>query len=355
MNYYTKEKLISTLNGLVNYLELATNNMGSAIISEYGGRPLGIFPRNDYFSLLWINPKLRKIIKNNGSEIGGDRYWLSPERMFFYKNPESWGGWFCPAGLDPANYKLKEESSTSCTLYTKLSIKNQLNKENYEGDITRKIRLAEDPFNTSLDYCGIQYIDTCVLNKSDLEINGWSLATVISGGTQNPGTVIIPTKNNPRPLSYFRNLPKDRVFIGKNYVIFKIDVKEIYKLAIRPEDIDFSKKAKIGYVLKIPNREEYGFLVKLSDDIPKTQADCFDIARDYPESEIGVIQSYNAESPQKETLQFGEIELQLNKFHTIDGKSQSKAIHQIFGYIGSKEEIFEVIDKYMGISNPKLF
>ncbi len=355
MNYYTKENLKSTLNGIVNYLELSSNNMGSTIISEYGGRPLGIFPKTKFLSLLWINPELRNIIKNNRFEIGGDRYWLSPERKFFYKDPESWEGWFCPAGLDPANYNIREQSSTSCTLYTTLSITNQMNKEKYEGDITRKIQLIKEPIFTGMEYCGIQYIDTCTINKSDQHINGWSLATVISGGAENPGTVIIPIKTNPKPLYYFRAIPKDRLFIDKNYVGFKIDVKEIYKLAIRPEDIDFSKNARIGYVLKIPNQEEYGFLVKLSDDVPKTQNDCFDIARDHPESEIGVIQSYNSESPQKESLQFGEIELQLNKFQTINKKSQSSATHQLFGYIGSKEEIFEVIDKYMGITNPQLF
>jgi hypothetical protein len=355
MNYYTKKDLMSNLNGLVNYLELNSHNTGSVIISEYGGRALGIFPKKESYSLLWINPELRKIIKNNSSEIGGDRYWLSPERKFFYKNPEDWEEWFCPAGLDPADYKIRKNSSTDCTLSTRLYITNQFNKETYGGDIIRKIQLVEEPIQTDVDYCGIQYIDICTLNKSDLQINGWSLATVISGGTKNPGTVIIPTKNNPKPLSYFRKIPEERLFIGKNYVGFKIDVEEIYKLAIRPEDIDFSKKAKIGYVLKIPHQEEYGFIVKLSDDLPQTQEDCFDVARDHPESEIGIIQSYNSESQQKEELQFGEIELQLKKFYTINKKSKSKATHQLFGYIGSKEEIFEVVDKYMGITNPKLF
>jgi ABC-type Fe3+/spermidine/putrescine transport system ATPase subunit len=103
--------------------------------------------------------------------------------------------------------------------------------------------------------------------------------------------------NNRLPLSYFRRIPKERLFIGKNYIAFKIDVNDIYKLAIRPEDIDFSKKAKIGYKVQIPHTHLYGFLVKLSDDIPHSQNECFDTARDHPDSEIGVIQSYNAESP----------------------------------------------------------
>ncbi|GAG97833.1 unnamed protein product, partial [marine sediment metagenome] len=108
---------------------------------------------------------------------------------------------------------------------------------------------------------------------------------------------MIPTKENPKPISYFQAIPEDRVQTGQNYVAFKVDVDEIYKLAIRPEDIDFEKPAKIGYILEIPGSDDYGFIVKLSSDIPKSQTECFDVPRDHPEFEIGVIQSYNSESP----------------------------------------------------------
>ena len=144
--------------------------------------------------------------------------------------------------------------------------------------------------------------------RPDLKINGWSLATIISGGSENPGTVLIPTKSDPKPISYFKNIPEDRLKLGESYVAYKIDVDDIYKVGIRPEDIDFSRPAKIGYILKMPDSEEYGFLVKLSNDIPGTQNECFDVARDHPDAEIGVIQSYNSESPEKPLLRYGEIE-----------------------------------------------
>ena len=155
--------------------------------------------------------------------------------------------------------------------------------------------------------------------------------------------------------NYFRIIPEDRLNIGDNCVAFKLDVDDVYKLAVRPEDIDFTRHAKIGYVLKIPDSGEYGFLVKLSNDIPKSQEECFDVSRDNPEEEIGVIQSYNSESLNKHSLKFGEIELQLNQFETIDNTSHGKAKHQIYGYIGSKEEILKTVEKYLGITNPSLF
>ena len=140
-----------------------------------------------------------------------------------------------------------------------------------------------------------------------------------------------------------------------DHVAFRIDVDAIYKLAIRPEDIDFERPAKIGYILKIPDSEKYSLIVKLSDDIPKNQSECFDVSRDHPDSEIGVIQSYNSESPIKSHLSFGEIELQLNPFKTIDNALHGKAKHQLFGYLGTRDEILSVQEKYFGIEFPYLF
>ncbi len=354
MNYYIKEILIPLLENETKLVELVSGE-STAIISEYGGRLLALYPRDDSCNLLWVNSNLKKIIETRNRAIGGDRYWISPERDFFYKDPENWGEWEAPNGLDPANYEILASSDTSCTVSSQIFVFNYTTKQGYQGEITRQFKLMEEPYETGVPYCGIEFLDDCVLYRPHLKVNGWSLANIISGGPDNPGTVLVPTKFDPKPISYFRTIPSDRVRVEENYIAYKIDVDDIYKLAIRPEDIDFSRPAKIGYVLKMPNSEDYGFLVKLSDNIPKTQNECFDVARDHPKAEIGVIQSYNSESPEKPLLNYGEIELQLNRFETIEDASHGKAKHQIFGYIGTKEDIFNVVEKYLGITNPILF
>jgi len=354
MNYFTKKKLISTISDSTKLIELGSGE-NSVLISEHGGRPLGMFPKDNCYNLLWVNPDIRKAIKTRSHVIGGDRYWISPERDFFYKNPETSEDWACPPALDPANYEILASSDSSCTVSSGILLYNLRTKQGYQGEITRQFKLIDEPYSTGVSYCGIETLDDCIFNRPNLKINGWSLATVISGGSNNPGTVLIPTNSNPKILSYFRMIPENRIKTGQNYIAFKIDVDDIYKLAVRPEDLDFERPAKIGYLLKIPDFEEYGFIVKLSNDIPKTQEECFDVSRDHPDSEIGVIQSYNSESPDKKALNFGEIELQLNQFNTIDNASHGKANHQIFGYIGSKNEILNVVEKYLGIENPFLF
>jgi len=299
---------------------------------------------------------LKEIIQANGNNIGGDRYWISPERAFFYKDPWNWNEWFCPSTLDPANFQMLRMNERSCTVQSKIALINQFTKEKYEGEITRTFKIIEEPIPTGLEaYCGIEISEECWLNKKDLEINGWSLTNVISLGPRNPGTVIIPTLSNPKPLSYFRTIPGDRLLIGKDHVSFKIDVSDIYKLAVRPEDINYDLPAKISYITQLPNSKDYGLLIKLSNDIPKSQAECHDVSRDHPDMEIGVIQSYNSESTIENKLNFGEIELQLSPFKTEGELSAEHATHQIIGYIGSREEIFETLQKYLNIKEPNLF
>jgi hypothetical protein len=356
MNYYTKENLHAACKNLTEVVVLKHSSGGSAYISKYGGRLLGLFPKSDEINLLWVNPNLKEIVKSNQRAIGGDRYWISPERDFFYKDPLTWSDWFCPPGLDPGNYEILGYDSSSCTLSSAVSLTNQRTKQILTGQITRQISLLEEPISTSIkNYCGVEFIDDCVFFQSGQKINSWSLACVISGGVSNPGTVLIPTKTNPKPLSYYRNIPSERLKVGDNYIAFKIDVNDIYKLAVRPEDINFDRKCKIAYILKLPGSEQYALLMKLSDDVPKTQEQCFDIARDHPDGGIGVIQSYNSESPEIPILKYGEIELQLNMFKTIDNTSHGKALHQLIGYIGEKQEILEALELYTSIREPILF
>lgn len=354
MTYFSKEKLTSEIGKETSLVELSSDE-SLIIISEHGGRLLGIFPKITSYNLLWVNPNIKELIKTRSWEIGGDRYWISPERDFFYKNPEKWQDWECPPSLDPANYEILASSKNSCTLSTNVLLINQRTKQGSQGEITRQFKLVKDPYHTGLEYCGIEILDDCVLYRPNLKVNGWSLAQVISGGVKEPGTVLIPTKNDPKPLSYFDKIPEDYLKIEQNYVTFKIDVENIYKLAIRPEDIDYERPAKIGYMFKMPDSEEFGFIIKISNDIPKNQNECFDISRDHPDLEIGVIQSYNSDSTNKPSLNYGELELQLNPFKTIDNASHGKSLHQIFGYIGSKEEILTIVEKSLGIIDPKLF
>ncbi|MHA1846111.1 MAG: hypothetical protein ACTSXU_00555 [Promethearchaeota archaeon] len=358
MNYFKRDALIASLKKLVSYHEIETgSDNGGMIFSEYGGRLLGIFPRDESVNLLWTNMRLSDEIENKRWNIGGNRYWISPEQVFFYKDPVNWDGWFCPSGLDPASYQFTEVGSRRCRIESKIFLTNQMTGESFVGRVEREFLLIREPIKSGLVHCGVEVRERCEILSSNFLGNSWSLTQVISGGVRNPGTVIIPTKDGSKPLSYFRVIPADRVKELRDHVAFKIDVDDIYKLAIRPEDLDFSIQAKIGYVLKYPvgTTDDYIFIVKLSNDLPWDQSGCHDISRDHPGLEKGVVQSYNSESPDKPALSFGEIELQLDGFKSDGEKSVSRVRYQLFAYLGEKDEILELIRRYMHLSDPYLY
>ncbi|MBD3188363.1 hypothetical protein GF325_16125 [Candidatus Bathyarchaeota archaeon] len=355
MNYLTKKELLSNLEGLTGSHELKIDD-GCAIISEHGGRVIGLFPTSTSKNSFWVNPRAKEILKSRSWNLGGERFWISPERDFFYKNPEKWEGWFCPEGIDPANYKIYNQDAGSCMVKSNLTFLNQFSKKKYTGYINREIHASPDPVETSQAHAGVSIKEECVIHDSEFAGNGWSLAQVISGGVNNPGTVIIPVKEDAEPLSYFRKIPENRLHVAPDHVSFKIDVHEIYKLAIRPDDIDFSVKTKIAYMLKIPGTGMHVGIVKISDDIPRTQADCLDAARDHPDLDVGVIQSYNSESPALPNLMFGEIELQLLPFREREGHATCTSEHELHVYEGNKKEITEIIGSMCNIDGePFLF
>ena len=174
MNYFTKKELYSTIGDQTALIELNTGE-GSVVISEYGGRPLGLFPKKGNYNLLWVNPNIRKVIKERSWEIGGERYWISPERDFFYKKPDIWQEWTCPQSLDPANYEFLASSDNSCTVSSGIFILNQRTKQGSNGEITRQFRQVKEPFSTGVSYCGIEILDDCILYRPGLKVNGWSL------------------------------------------------------------------------------------------------------------------------------------------------------------------------------------
>ncbi|MBN1802308.1 MAG: hypothetical protein JW891_12425 [Candidatus Lokiarchaeota archaeon] len=355
MKYFKKEQLIEEIKSLTRLIELKSNDDSTVIISEHGGRPLGFFPSIKEYSLLWINPNIRQLIEAGDIPLGGDRYWISPERSFFYENPFNFEGWSCPKGIDPANFKVLNSSNDSCIVESDLSFIDNTSRKNYKGLLTRQFSIIQEPIQTGLQNIAIEIIDKCIIHAELGKMNGWSLAQIITGGPDNPGTVLIPTRKNPKPLAYFNEIPSDRLHVGENYISFKIDASEVHKVAIKPEDINFQRSAKIAYLLKIPDSENYGLLIKLSEDVPQNQSQTLDEAKNQSITQRGSIQSYNDKSPDEPPFSFGEIELHFIPFST-DGKVlKSIAKHQLIGYIGTIDEMLQIIEKYLGIVNPIIF
>ncbi|MEM2795632.1 MAG: hypothetical protein QXY49_07245, partial [Thermofilaceae archaeon] len=99
-----------------HYSATVTLKRGKAevLVLERGGRILTL--QYDGLNLLWVNPNIKLVLETGGWNTGGLRLWISPERSFFYEKPAEFGGWFCPSGIDPAEFRLVKAGQESATV-----------------------------------------------------------------------------------------------------------------------------------------------------------------------------------------------------------------------------------------------
>jgi hypothetical protein len=330
---------------------------GKLLFTSYGGRLLGMWPQAGGYNPLWVYEELEKSMSGGQWMTGGERLWIAPERSFFYENPRDFEGFHIPAGIDPGEYV----SVAELTYENSFSLFDYSTNSAIDGSkFRRAFELIDDPYGIVESYAGVRISDAVSLPLESIDICAWSLAQIFTCGPERPATVLFPAKPGCQILSYFEKIPADRAEACEGYVRFKIDANAIYKLAVRPEDILFDNPCKALYITPAPEGDSWLCLIKRTGDMPRSQADCVDPARNNPEGPRGAIQSYNNgpgfEASKGAFPAFGEIELQLSKGVVRDGKTVSTATHELLAYEGSKENLLELAAKALNLSAaPELY
>ncbi|MFC1694312.1 DUF6786 family protein [Candidatus Latescibacterota bacterium] len=175
---------------------------------------------------------------------GGLRTWIAPEDLFFVdadKNPDSW---FVPESLDPAPFRIVEQSEKEATFEADIDLVANIGKV-YRITLKRRIALLSDPpqelgsLQSGIEYVGIEK-EHSFTNRSDDVIGVdlpyvclWSLLQI------NPsGTTLVPLKEGYDPQKAYReyfNPLGDRLAISGNIISIKIDGIYRLKIGVRPE------------------------------------------------------------------------------------------------------------------------
>jgi hypothetical protein len=327
------------------------SNSGALLFAAYGARLLGLYPEKNGENLLWTYRNLEESFQSGQWMVGGERLWIAPERAFYYENPRDFEGFHVPASIDPGDYSRSDD----LVFTNEFPALNYLTNETYDGSTARRsFRLIDDPYQTGLAFAGVAIDDAVALSAPDIPMCAWSLAQVYTCGPDRPATALFPIKPGAGLLSYFNPIPGARADVQNGYARFLIDANEVYKLAIRPEDMRFDNPCKALYLRPAQTGDRWSCLIKRTDDMPRSQQECVDSARENPEGPMGAIQSYN-NGPgfsAGDDMPFGEVELQLSTGVTRDGKTVSQASHELLGYTGSFEEILALAQTALAIDNP---
>jgi len=342
-------ELLKALEGLTRALELRSDTC-SVVVSEYGGRVLGVF-FEDEPNALWVSEDPSGTIRSGGWNIGGNRLWVSPERNFYYRNPVAFESWFCPSSLDPGAWSAIESGEKSVTLNNDLELEDLLNGRRFGLSLSRRITLVEDGKREGgLDHVVLRLKDALLVK--DLVpggINLWSL-TQVRPPRVGAGTVVVPTRQKAVPVHYFGAIPKNRLKVTRGHIAFRIDGLEVHKLGVRPEDMRCTGCSSIHYYFE--PKKGRAFLISMSTSMaPADQDECLDVAKADPNGPRGCVQSYNSGPDQA----FGEIELHFRPALRVGGHMVSYADYEIKVATGGRASVRRELARSAGVRKPLLF
>jgi hypothetical protein len=329
-------------------VQAKTQKSARLLFVDQGARLLGLFPDPALPNVLWAHNDLDKAYARGSWLVGGERLWLAPERNYCYENPRDFTGVHVPTGIDPGSYERGDGLSYQNTF----SLLDLWHNQPVDNCIMRRsFELLDDPYTTGLAYAGVSIADSVSVPSAEAVVALWSLSQTYTCGKSKPGTALFPIKKGGRILSYFNPIPAAFADVQNGYARFRIDSSRIFKFAIAPDDVAWANPCKDVYVSPYPSGTHWFLVAKRSDDLPRSQADCVDVARDNPEGPKGAIQSYNNGPEEGASVlhEFGEIELQLTKATLRGKKLEAAAKHELLAYAGTRKQILELAGTLLGI------
>jgi hypothetical protein len=352
--FVTAEELKARLSPHTRTIEKRAGT-AAMLCTEYGARIMGLFPDAEKPNVLWTPPHVDALMREKSWLVGGERLWISPERDFYFENPRDFENHVTPPDMDPGHYRMSEE----LVFENHFSLLNRATNQTFDNcSARREFTLIDDPYDTGLAFCGVGIEDTMRIPSPEVTMGCWSLSQVYICGVAHPGTGLFPVTQDAEIIDYFDPIPEDRVAVMDGYARYRMDANGIYKLGIAPEHMDFSNICKAVYISPYPNADAWFCVIKRCDTMPRSQQECIDPAKSDPEKPKGAIQSFNSEPGAFGDIEmpFGELELQMQKGSVIDGVTESKGIHELLGYAGTKEEILALAARVLNLSQtPEIY
>lgn len=327
------------------------SGVGRLIISEYGGRIMGVFPDFELPNLLWTPPALATpdgaaTLRASGNwQLGGERLWLAPELELHFTDPAkpSAETYQVPGAIDPGDWTLeREDGGAWIRLVNSGRVVNQLTKTEFGFRIERDI-CGSKPGVCGMDFDSYGYeIETRlridVTNQPDTAYGLWNVAMVPVGGT-----MLIPLRQAPQLVDYYQNDVVGRCTQSSDYVAFPISGSNWHKLGLRANDV----RGAFGYWRPLP--DDQATLI-----IRQTPIDRDGVYIDYPghtpECRDVVFQFYDDNGAQGA---FGEFESHAPAATAETGFYASDK-HDTWYFTGSRESLKSVAAELLGISREAL-
>jgi hypothetical protein len=331
------------------YEVLALGGESAALITQRGGRVLGIFPTPDTPNLLWTNhvfhdkAELANFIASGAWNIGGERLWIAPEIQYNVRDrADFWGTMNVPPAMDPSEYTLSVQGSTvrlraSMTLpaYNLASGEQQIVVERVYRSVPNPLPEA----GSNLIYGGYQQQVTLQTTQPHIAAEAWILAQLPAGGE-----LVIPSMPQVDAADYFGSVPDSARIVHSG------DVPHL-RIALTGR-----QQFKVGYRAWCMTGR-MGYWRALSDGRASLLVRAFfsNPANPYveePPNQPGVrgfsVHVYNDGGEFGGDQSFGEMEC--NGTTLVDGQSAAVDTFLMWAYVGSPDAVREVARLLLGVA-----
>lgn len=208
------------------YVILPLQATATALITQRGGRILGLFPAPDAANLLWTNASafasvaaFQSFVTAGHWNLGGERIWIAPEIQYnVHDRNDFWGTLRVPPALDPAAYELHQYDLPDGRMAVRLDTGLTLTAHNLAAgeqilSLKRLIVPIPDPLRAFSDYAALMQDVRYAGYEHQVRLAGehttalseaWNLVQLNAGGQ-----LIIPCMPVVEASDYFGSVPDD--------------------------------------------------------------------------------------------------------------------------------------------------
>lgn len=355
----TSEQLESVLHTAGEpYARLPLSREATVLITQRGGRVLGIFPAPESENLLWTNDAafaspqhFAQFTAAGHWNLGGERMWIAPEIQYNVRDRHNfWGTMRVPPQMDPGAYTLHDATSyveqPSVTLTMPLTLTAYTLAEGEQSlSLQRTYTPVPDPLNglgvyadwrADVAYCGYRQVAMLSGETTTAYSETWNLVQVIAGGQ-----LIIPCATRLEASDYFGSVPEEarQIHFGEvPYLLLSLTGNRQYKVGYKAACMT----GRMGYWRPLPDGREAVLIRAFFNDPSNRYAE-------EPPLMPGVtghsVHVYNDGGEFGGELSFGEMECS----GTTIRASAAQDTYLLWVYIGTPAAIRQVIEVLLGV------
>jgi hypothetical protein len=254
------------------YHVLPLQGEACALITQRGGRVLGLFPTPDSENLFWTNSAafesveaFKKFTSDGGWNLGGERIWIAPEIQYNVRDRNDfWGTLSVPPQMDPGEYQSELYSDNErrhVTLY-----RGDIDLQAYNLSTTsqwlwieRYLYPTPNPLRTLSitalmhDVAYLGYHQHVILDgeRTTAYSEAWNLVQLNAGGQ-----LIIPCMPFVEASDYFGSVPEEARQLHYNdvpHLRLNITGKQQYKIGYKSACMT----GRMAYHHTLPDGREY--------------------------------------------------------------------------------------------------